>query len=104
MRTSHNKLRILILQEMKKRNLSFLFEQLGDPGTVDLKNYEAEALDHAMSIAERESIDLYGDVDIDRLASEKGFESVVPTAGDRGMSPGEAYIDYLKNGILDKLV
>ena len=49
----------------------------------------AEAADYAMSEAERESEELYGEVDIDRLAKEKYGLTDDP---EQQISAGERYI------------
>ena len=58
---------------------------------------EASAADYAMTSAEQESISLYGEVDIDRLAKERYDFSDEPD----GLTAGEQYIEYLSKNQVD---
>ena len=98
MKTSYRELRQLIIQELKRRNsIDVLKEEISLDDTV-------QATEEAIKIAEEESFNLYGEIDIERLASERRVQAVQATEYDRGMTAGEKYIDDLKQEILSKLV
>jgi hypothetical protein len=97
MKTSYNQLRKLIVQELNSRGIGKINEN------VDLDTM-ANAASDAMEMAEEESMSRYGEVDIERLAVEKGVQPAEQSGSSRGMTPGEKYIDDLKQQILAKLV
>ena len=88
---------------MKKKHFS-LYESLYEAEEqAELENNEdfiddpsADASDYAMTAAEKESQELYGEIDIDKLAREE-YDFVDEK---NGLSAGEQYIEHLTKNLV----